>query len=84
MKHNAEIVLEALYAGMEVELDDLKLILTTENELAIKGTKENTVKKTKEEVLLPIDASLTWFLNACDKMPDEVFAAICMNLALRK
>ena len=85
MKATSLIVLKALELGLPVKLfpDCDEVYLSEDNQLYIVGESLDTLTGQRSEKLLPIECSITTFLNACKKLDEKDRIALVGNIVLR-
>jgi len=80
MKHTSEIVLRALLKGHKVTLPHPFMgtfAFSEEDEMCMVATRND------EEILLPVEMSMSDFIRACNQMPEEERITIVCNLAIQ-
>lgn len=83
MKPKAIIVLEALYEGLEVDIDRYRLVMEN-GAIYHKGMKINLHTNAKSEVLLGTDLELNGFLLICELLSEKELFAIAGNITLNR
>lgn len=81
------IVLEALNAGVPIELDGYRLTAQDDGEVRIRTTSvryENGHATVNAEAPPPFEISLDGFIRACEALPDHEITRIAANTALAK
>lgn len=78
------LVLKALDAGLDVSTKEgHRLCFSENNQLGILVNRENQ-NGSKEEQLLLVDWSLNWFIDFCEKLPEETIFSLAASLAIMK
>ena len=83
-KNNIEIVLDAMFKGITVEIIERKFCLSDDRQLCIEAESINTETNEKKKVLLGVDWSLDYFIKVTDEMTEEQIINIVHQIGSSK